>query len=88
MTPALGSVGICRGLGRATLSNPRGLVALGVNTGGVVCLGRTALQYFQNYFLICFSVPLFWVVVLHPLGNHFLPLVREDPAYRFLLGPP
>lgn len=27
-------------------------------------------------------------MVFHPLGNHFLPLVGEDPADRFLLRPP
>lgn len=37
--PALGCIGNCCGLGRATLSNPRGLVALGTSTGSVVCLG-------------------------------------------------
>lgn len=57
------------------------LVALGVSTGSVVCLGWTGskLLLSQNHFL-CFSAHLFWVVALYPLGNHFLPLVGENPA--------
>lgn len=29
-------------------------------------------------FLICFSVQLLWVEALYPMGNHFLPVVREE----------
>lgn len=89
MTPALGYVGFCCGLGRAPLSNLRGLVALGASTEVWSAWDgpKTELRYFQNSFFICFCAHLFWVVVFHSFGNHFLSLVREDPAYRFLLGP-